>query len=88
MLLLDSLSEEGEMNWFERHLNWTLVLGIIGGPFLFFWIVFGLVNLAALFSTKIAALLFQFMVPGMGVGFILIIVFVVRWYQEKKRRKS
>jgi len=74
------------MNWFERHLNWTLLLGVIGAPFLFFWIVFGLVNLVALFAPKIAALIFTFAVPGMSLMFIVIIVLVVRWYLGKRRQ--
>ncbi|MBA7478734.1 hypothetical protein ES707_14162 [subsurface metagenome] len=74
------------MKWFENHLNWTLLLGVIGAPFLFFWIVFGLVNLVALFAPKIAALIFSFVVPSMSVMFIVIIVLVVRWYLGKRRQ--
>lgn len=74
------------MKWFEKHLNWTLLLGVIGAPFLFFWIVFGLVNLVALFAPKIAALIFSFVVPSMSVMFIVIIVLVVRWYLGKRRQ--
>ena len=74
------------MNWFQRHLNWTLLLGVIGAPFLFFWIVFGVINLVALFAPKIAALIFTFVVPSMSLMFILIIVLVVRWYLGKRRQ--
>jgi len=74
------------VKWFEKHLNWTLLLGVIGAPFLFFWIVFGLVNLVALFAPKIAALIFSFVVPSMSVMFIVIIVLVVRWYLGKRRQ--
>ena len=74
------------MNWFERHLNWTLLLGVIGAPILFFWVVFGLVNLVALFAPKIAALIFTFMVPSMSLMFIVIIFLVVRWYLGKRRQ--
>ena len=73
------------MNWFQRHLNWTLLIGVIGGPVLFFWIVFGLVNLVALFAPKIAALIFTFVVSSMSVMFIVIIILVVRWYLGKRR---
>jgi len=76
-----------ERNWFERHLNWTLLLGVIGGPFLLFWIVYGVVNLVALFSVNAAAWIFRIAVPGLPMLFILIIVFVVRWYKEKKRQR-
>ncbi len=74
------------MNWFQRHLNWTLLIGVIGGPVLFFWIVFGLVNLVALFAPKIAALIFTFVIPAMLPVFILIIVLVVRWYLGERRQ--
>jgi tetratricopeptide (TPR) repeat protein len=76
-----------ERNWFERHLNWTLLLGIIGGPFLLFWIVYGVVNLVALFYVNAAAWIFRIAVPSLPVLFILIIVFVVRWYKERKRQR-
>jgi len=75
------------MNWFERHLKWTLLLGVIGAPFLLFWIVFGVVNLIALFAPKIAALIFSVVTPTMPVLFIVIIVLVVRWYLGKRRQK-
>lgn len=74
------------MNWFQRHLNWTLLLGVIGAPFLFFWIVFGIVNLVALFAPNIAALIFSFVVPSMSLMFIVIIVLVVRWYLGERRQ--
>jgi len=74
------------VNWFERHLNWTLLLGVIGAPFLFFWVVFGLVNLVALFAPKIAALIFTFVVPSMSIMFIVLIFLVVRWYLGKRRQ--
>jgi tetratricopeptide (TPR) repeat protein len=75
-----------ERNWFERHLNWTLILGIIGGPFLLFWIIYGVINLIALFSVNVAAWIFKIVVPIEPVAFIVIIVLMVRWYREKKRR--
>ena len=74
------------MNWFQRHLNWTLLLGVIGAPFLFFWIVFGVVNLVALFAPNIAALIFSFVVPSMSLVFIVIIVLMVRWYLGERRQ--
>ena len=74
------------MNWFQRHLNWPLLLGIIGVPFLFFWIVFGVVNLVALFAPNIAALIFSFVVPSMSLVFIVIIVLMVRWYLGERRQ--
>jgi tetratricopeptide (TPR) repeat protein len=75
-----------ERNWFGRHLNWTLLLGVIGGPFLLFWIVFGIVNLVALFSVNIAAWIFRIAVPSEPIAFIVIIVLVVRWYREQRRQ--
>jgi len=75
-----------ERNWFERHLNWTLLLGVIGGPFLLFWIVFGVVNLIALFSVNIAALIFESLVVSIPIISILIIVLMVRWYRGKRRQ--
>jgi len=74
------------MNWFRRHLNWTLLLGIVVAPFLLFWIVYGVVNLIALFSPYIAALVFKIVVPTTPIMFIVIIVLVVRWYREKRRQ--
>lgn len=73
------------MNWFERHLNWTLLLGIVVAPFLLFRIVYGVVNLVALFSVNAAAWIFRIAVPGLPMLFILIIVLTVRWYREKKK---
>lgn len=75
-----------ERNWFERHLNWTLLLGVIGGPFLLFWIVFGVVNLIALFSVNIAAFIFESLVVSIPIMSILIIVLMVRWYRGKRRQ--
>jgi len=75
-----------ERNWFERHPNWTLLLGIIGGPFLLFWIAFGIVNFIALFSVNIAALIFKPVVTSIPIISIVIIVLVVRWYKDKRRQ--
>jgi hypothetical protein len=77
-----------EKNWFERHLNWTLLLGVIGGPFLLFWIIYGVVNLVALFSINAAAWIFRIAVPSEPIAFIVIIVLVVRWYRGKKRQQQ
>jgi len=63
-------------------------LGVIGGPFLLFWIVFGVVNLIALFSVNIAALIFEPVVVSIPIISILIIVLVVRWYREKRRQSK
>jgi ribosomal protein L33 len=75
-------------NWFEEHLNWTLLLGIIGGPFVLFWIAYGIVNLIALFSPYVAAFVFQIFVPTMPIMFIVIVVLMVRWYRERKRQSK
>jgi len=69
------------MNWAQRHLNFTLILGIIIAPFLTFWLCFGLINLIALFAPGIAAI----MVPTTGLLCIVSIVMVVQWYLAKKK---
>ena len=75
-------------SWFERHLNWTLVLGIIGGPFLLFWIVFGVVNLILLFSPNVAAWIGVVCIRSAPFAFIAIIVLMVQWYKKKKKQNT
>ncbi len=72
------------MSWPERHLNFTLILGIVLAPFLTFWVSFGLVNLIALFAPGIAAI----MVPTTGLLCILSIIMVVQWYLAQKKAKK
>lgn len=69
------------MSWAERHLNWLLIIGVIAGPILGFWICYGLGNLIGLFAPMVAAL----MIPATPLVCILIIVIVVRWYLEQRR---
>ena len=75
-------------NWFERHLNWTLLLGVIGGPFLLFWTMFGITNLILLFSPNVGAWIGVICIRSAPFAFILIIVLVVRWYREKRRQSK
>lgn len=75
------------MNWFQRHLNWTLLLDIIGAPFLLFWIIFGIVNLIYLFSPSVAALVGHYIVPASTVLYILIPIVMIAWYIGERRQK-
>lgn len=75
------------MNWFERHLNWTLLLGVIGGPFVFFWISFALLNLINYFAPKLADVIGVPIISSEPIIFILIIISVVAWYSGKRRQK-
>lgn len=74
------------MNWFQRHLNWTLLLGIIGAPFLLFWIIFGVINSIILFSPSVGALIGSYVVPASTVLYILIPVGTITWYIGERRK--
>ena len=75
------------MKWFEKHLNWTLLLGVIGAPFLLFWIIFGIVNLILLFSPYVGALIGSYVVPASTVLYILIPIVTIAWYIRERRKK-
>ena len=70
------------MNWFERHLNWTLLLDLLGSPIL----VYGLILLSALILSF----------GGYLAGGLLIIIlafvaagtswWVIIWVIRQKRR--
>ena len=75
------------MNWFQRHLNWTLLLGVIGAPFLLFWIIFGVINLIILFSPSVGALIGSYVVPASTVLYILIPIGTIAWYIGERRKK-
>ncbi len=76
------------MNWFQRHLNWTLLLGVIGAPFLLFWIIFGVINLIILFSPSVGALIGSYVVPASTVLYILIPIGTIAWYIGERRKKN
>lgn len=75
------------MNWFERHLNWSLLFGIIVAPFLLFWIIFGIVNLILLFSPYVGALIGSYVVPASTILYILIPIVTIAWYIRERRKK-
>jgi len=75
------------MHWFQRHLNWTLLLGVIGAPFLLFWIIFGVINLVILFSPSVGALIGSYVVPASTVLYILIPIVTIAWYIRERRKK-
>lgn len=69
------------MNWAERHLKWALIIGVIGGPILGFWVCYGLLYIINLFAPTVAKL----MIPATPLVCIVIVIIVVRWYKEKRK---
>jgi tetratricopeptide (TPR) repeat protein len=67
------------MNWFERHLNWTMVLGIVGAYLVFFIAVFTI----ALFDLSVSEVALS--VIGLIIT-LAILIPVWGWALRKKNR--
>lgn len=77
-----------ERNWFERHLNWALLLGVTVVPFLLFWIVYGVAVLIALFAPSLAGWIVEPLIVSTPIALIAVIVIEVRWYLGKRRERK
>lgn len=76
------------MNWFERHPGWTLLLGIICTPFILWGIFIALGLLALLLPRSVGEALITGAASVMPLGYIVIVILVVRWYRKKKRQNK
>jgi len=75
-------------NWFEKHPGWTLLLVIICTPFILWGIVVALIMLALSFPPSIGEAFARGAISAMPLGYIAIVILVVRWYKAKRRQSK
>lgn len=84
------------MNWFQRHLNWSLVLGLIGLPFIVNLILraitFGILSLVASrlapSESSLVSIrhIIDFVTGAIALALLLFGLIVTWWYLSKKKR--